>query len=563
MQFQRIQYNRDTKHTSGKRCVMKKLLCIIIVSLMILASSTYVANAKSVLISYEKPQDALLIEQKLANTSYELLQATQLITANITAEKRVQLEQLPIHLTIEDDQPMNILQEPSTSLWNIQKLAVPTAWSGNFTGKGVKIAVIDTGINEIPALANVKKRVSFVKDDPTTPINEADNIDRGYNDQGHGTLVASIIGSQANIQIPVQGIAPNAELYALKYADGTQGGVASTIVKAINWSIENNMDIINISSGLKTDVSALHKAIKQAVSKGILIVASAGNDGQSEKSRFPARYTEVISVGSINKYGDISSFSNNLKGINFVAPGEEILAFNQLGKVKAVNGTSFSAPHITALLALYKERFPYSSSEMLLQYLKKSANEAQIPRFSAPAFKELSSSVKVEKKTVKDHQIELKINYSALKAQEQAVILVDRKIIAYTTASSYRLTKLTSNKKHKIEVLLLNAIGNWSASSSVTIKTLKDITAPSAPNNFSATVRADGIVQLIWKQKKTADFSKTIIYENGVKVATTTTTSYVKNAPLKLKKHYQYKIISVDTSGNRSKAKELSITRYK
>lgn len=543
---------------------MKKWLCAITCSLTILSTPSLIADAETVLISYENPQDTKTLEQILENSSYELFPTPQLMTATVSAETKAALEKLPLQVTIEEDEHMTVLEEKSAaSLWNIQALSIPIAWNKNYTGKGVKIAVIDTGINAVASLPNVKKRVSFVKDDPKTAINESDNVDRGYNDQGHGTLVASIIGSQMHTQMMVQGVAPNAEIYALKYADGTQGGVASKIVKAINWSIENDMDIINISSGLKTDLTALHKVIKEATAKGILVVASAGNDGQSEKTRFPARYSEVISVGSINKYGDLSSFSNNMNGINFVAPGEEILAINRLGQVHTVNGTSFSAPHITALLALYKERFPYSKTKTILNYVKKSAKQTNIPRFDVPAFKRVESTVSVTKKTVKDHQINVNLNYSALSPQEQAVILVDKKIIGYTTANQYSLKNLSANKKHQIEVRQLDAFGNWSEASTLMVKTLKDVTPPAAPTDFEAIIQNEGHVKLAWKQKMPADFAKTTIYENGVKLATTTEKSYTPKKTLKLNTHYTYKIVAVDTTGNRSKAKELSIIRYK
>ncbi|MBQ0141047.1 MAG: S8 family serine peptidase [Kurthia sp.] len=545
---------------------MKKWLAIAALSITFCYVNTIQANAQEeVLISYENEQDGQLIEENLASGSYEVLPAVNTIKAVISSEEKATLHALPIHMNIDTDERVTTLdnKNPTLTGWNLQTLDIPKAWTQNYTGKGVKIAIIDTGVNAISALPNIKKRVSFVEDAPYTAINEADNRDRGYSNQGHGTSVASIIASNQSGHSAVQGIAPNAELYALKYADGTKSGVASSIVKAINWSIENQMDIINISSGLTTDVKALHQAVKAAHAKGIFIVASAGNDGQFKKTRFPARYAEVISVGSVNKYGDLSSFSNNLNGINFAAPGEGVQTLSQSGKIRTVNGTSFSAPHVTGLLALYKERFPYSKAGSILKSLKSSTSTDLVPHFKAPEFHTITDSVTVESKKVTDHQVNLKLNYSSLTNKKQAVILLNNQIIGYSKATSYHLKKLAADKKQKIEVRLIDETGNWSEPSAVTVKTAKDVTAPNAPSDFQAKLSNDGHVLLKWAQKKPGDFAKTIIYENNVKIGTTTSTMYQSKHTLKINKHYNYKLVTVDTTGNRSNAKNLTITRYK
>lgn len=545
---------------------MKKWLVAIALSITCCYMSAPEVHAQEdVLISYHSSQDRQLIEEVLAMDAYESWVAVNTIKATLSSEKIAKLKALPIDVQIDSDEVISALSNTQTTstLWNLKKLNISTAWLQNYTGKGVKIAVIDTGINNISALPHVKKRVSFVTDDPATTINEADHIDRGYNGQGHGTSVASIIAGQANGQSVMRGIAPEAELYALKYADGTKSGLASAIIKSINWAIEHKMDIINISSGLTTDVHALHQAVKNAHAKGIFIIASAGNDGQFNKARYPARYAEVISVGSINKYGDLSSFSNNMSGINFAAPGEEILALNQEGKSRTVNGTSFSAPHITGLLALYKERFPYSKPSSLLNYMKKSAASDFVPHFQAPAYQAIKDKVSVRKTKVTDHQVDLKLTYPSTAKNVQAVILLNNQIVGYTKASSYRLSNLRANSKQKIEVRLIDSIGNWSKATSLTIQTAKDTTAPDAPSKFQAKINTNGTVRLSWVQKKTGDFDKTLIYENGVKVASTASTTYQLNKVLKINKHYTYKLVTIDTTGNRSKAKKLTVTRYK
>lgn len=132
-----------------------------------------------------------------------------------------------------------------TSYWNLNYVKAPYFWRNGYLGKGVKVAMIDTGINNVPDLKNVVKRISFVKDNPKTKtIDESDVWDRGNYGEGHGTSVAAVIGAQIggktfNTSISdIIGVAPNVRLYSLKYADGTKDGTVGEIITAINWSIK-------------------------------------------------------------------------------------------------------------------------------------------------------------------------------------------------------------------------------------------------------------------------------------------------------------------------------------
>lgn len=543
---------------------MKKWLLSIAISLTAIAMTTIDAEAKNVLITYEKPQDLLLIKQALPHIEYDDLSGLKLLTADVSSEELQKLKNLPLDLTIESDEGVEHLQDNPivTPLWNLQALKVGNAWNQQYTGKDIKVAVIDTGINTISGLPNVKNRVSFATDDKKTTINEADLIDRGHNGRGHGTMVASIIAGQALAKHQFSGVAPNAELYAVKYADGTKNGVASGLIKSINWSIEQNMDIINISSGLTVDLKSLHNVIKKAANQGILIIASAGNDGQDAKLRYPANYPEVISVGSINKYMDISSFSNSADAADFTAPGEEVTALTNSGIIGLANGTSFSAPHITGLFALYKERYPFSSRQELVNFMLNTKSSGKTPQFKVKNYEEIMQTMPVSVRAIKDHQADLVIDSKVLQNGEKVVILLDNKIVNYTTKSSYRLTNLLENKEHEATVRIVDNNGNWSKATTQQFKTLKDVTAPPRVSKLQASILTNGVVSLSWKQTKPSDFSHTIIYENNVKLATTSNKSYVTTNSIKVKKRYSYKIITVDKSGNRSKARTVSITRY-
>lgn len=522
-------------------------------------------QAQSVLITYNNEQELQEINTVLStNSSFEVLEGVSVITANVTDDELIELNALSPQLNIEQDLPIELLDEQlatsetSTTPWNLQTLNVWNAWDNNYTGKNVKVAIIDTGINKIDPLTTVKKSLSFNTDVESTKINEADLVDRGHENMGHGTSVASIISSKAEDN-SVQGIASDVELYSLKYTDGTKKGELSNLVKAINWAIENQMDIINISSGLTSDVSSLHNAVKKAVNKNILVVASAGNDGQLTPAIYPARYEEVISVGAINKYMDISSFSNAAEAVTFTAPGESIATYSQAGNPIVVSGTSFAAPHITAFLAILKERYPYSTSEFIV----KKAQE-QVKNNNTPYFK-LTQPVLVNDKPTASI-VKLQAHQAALSMvtenSQELLISLNGQFITRTTKNTFTFKNLKANQNYAVTIRALNAKGDWSNESKVTFKTKQDVTPPQAPSNLSAFIMSSGKITLNWQQIQPSDFSKTIIYENGVKIATTKNKTFT-TSKLKKNQQYEYKVVSVDTTGNRSTAKKIKVILYK
>ncbi|MCK9910144.1 S8 family serine peptidase, partial [Microbacteriaceae bacterium K1510] len=110
------------------------------------------------------------------------------------------------------------------------------------------------------------------------------------------------------------------------------------------------MNIINMSFGMPQYSEALSRMVKRASSQGIVMVASAGNNGAAVE--FPARYPGVIGVGALNENGKLADFSSRGKGLNVAAPGVNILSTWPGNQFKTLNGTSMAAPHITGLTAL-------------------------------------------------------------------------------------------------------------------------------------------------------------------------------------------------------------------
>ncbi|HEY0829392.1 MAG TPA: S8 family peptidase, partial [Bacilli bacterium] len=206
----------------------------------------------------------------------------------------------------------------------------------------IRIGVVDTGVDFghpdlRPCLAhgiNLLKRNALPHDD-----------------NGHGTHITGTIAA-FNQRHGIMGVAPRATVYPVKAFD--RHGIAhiSDIILGIHWCIDNRMDIINMSFGMKTRNTLLLQAIRHAYRAGILVVASSGNDGITKAIDYPARFLQTISVGATSRNKTISSFSNRGKGIDIFAPGERIYSTWLGGRYNELSGTSMAASHVTGTLAL-------------------------------------------------------------------------------------------------------------------------------------------------------------------------------------------------------------------
>lgn len=236
---------------------------------------------------------------------------------------------------------------------------------------------MDTGIIDHPDLkVNIKGGINF------TTSNPKDYVDR----QGHGTHVAGIIAAEDNA-IGVIGVAPKAEIYAVKVLGDQGHGSFDMIVKGIDWAVDNKMDIISMSLGSSASSTQIHEAVKRAYKKNITVVAAAGNDGDEYDDNdmgYPARYPETIAVGSINKYMKRSWFSSDGEELDIMAPGEEIYSTYLKNEYAILSGTSMATPFITGILALLisehrkskSKKTPIDTPEQIREHLIRTADDA-------------------------------------------------------------------------------------------------------------------------------------------------------------------------------------------
>lgn len=235
------------------------------------------------------------------------------------------------------------------------------------TGKGVKLALIDSGVSFKQEI-NVKKGVNVL--DPK----------RSYQDNhGHGTHLAGIL---TNKDI---GVAPNIDLYVIKALDNNLNGDINNVIEAVNYSIEEKVDIILMSFGTLKYSKKLESVINRALRNNIVVISSVGNYGLQEKSDilYPAKFEGVIAVGALNMNGDIWKGTTVGNGLNVLLPGQYIKSYSKDGSFLYSSGTSMAAAYMAGLAALFFEEYSsYNKSTISKKIWKKIKNLDKINGYS-------------------------------------------------------------------------------------------------------------------------------------------------------------------------------------
>ncbi|MGP7816768.1 S8 family serine peptidase [Niallia sp. 01092] len=203
----------------------------------------------------------------------------------------------------------------------------------------IKIAILDSGIN---------RNHEAIKAQVKKTYNATNGQKKTYDSFGHGTAIAGIIAAKPNKE-NVIGIFPSAHLYDVQVLDKNGSGKIEDVVKGIRWSIEQKVDIINISFGFQKNSEVLEKAINDALEKGIIIVAAAGNTF-GLYTDYPAKYPGVISISAVDKEFNHYSLAATGK-INLVAPGVDIPIIGRIRGKNIVSGTSFATAYATGIIA--------------------------------------------------------------------------------------------------------------------------------------------------------------------------------------------------------------------
>ena len=227
--------------------------------------------------------------------------------------------------------------------WGMTTVYAPEAWKVTQGSSSVKIAILDTGIDQNhPDLSSkIVAQKNFTG--KGTP-------DDRY---GHGTHVAGIAAAITNNGIGVAGLGYNSSLMNGKVLSDSGSGYYSWIASGITWATDNDAKVINMSLGGTAADSTLASAVDYAWSKGVVVVAAAGNNGNSLPF-YPAAYDNCIAVGATDRKDAKASFSNYGSWVDVAAPGVDIYSTYNKGDYDyiSMSGTSMASPHVAGLAAL-------------------------------------------------------------------------------------------------------------------------------------------------------------------------------------------------------------------
>ncbi|GHF64576.1 hypothetical protein HNQ07_004674 [Deinococcus metalli] len=270
-------------------------------------------------------------------------------------------------------------------LWNMIKLSEAQSLVPEL-GSGIKVAVIDSGIDLNHPAFNGKLDTSNAKDyidGDGVPQEVNANTTGGYSDgYGHGTAAASVL-----LQV-----APKVTILPIRALDANGLGDTSTIASAVDYAVSKGARVINLSLGSTTYSDALNTSIKNAVSKGVAVICAAGNSGDT-RVLYPAYSADTtgivgngsVGVGSVSSTFLKSSFSTYGPNLEMTAPGENVIAAFPGSQTVSVTGTSFSTPVVSGIVALALSTgmnvSTASSLNTLLTNLNKTATPASDPSY--------------------------------------------------------------------------------------------------------------------------------------------------------------------------------------
>lgn len=249
--------------------------------------------------------------------------------------------------------------------WHLPKVSAPSAWNVTTGSTNVILAVVDTGVDLAhPDLAGrLLPGYNFVS-------NTSDPTD----DNGHGTAVSGTAAATGNNGVGVAGLAWNCQILPVKVLDASGSGSYSAVAQGITYAADHGARIINLSLGGPSASSTLQSAIDYAWSKGVVVIAAAGNNGNSQPS-YPGACNHVIAVSALQSNDTLPSWSSYGSYVSLAAPGVGIWTCCTNATYVSWSGTSFSSPIVAGVATLVASVNPALSNAQITSILKSTATD--------------------------------------------------------------------------------------------------------------------------------------------------------------------------------------------
>ncbi|MFZ5826231.1 MAG: S8 family serine peptidase [Bacillota bacterium] len=299
------------------------LLAVLVVTAQVVAASSPKASSKAYLVGFRSGHSA----QGLAISGVQVKQEWQALGAALVEATEAGLAQLRAHggvAYVEEDRPvyaLGLYNDSGEYPWGVQAVKAQEAWALGATGAGIRVCVLDTGIDfNHPEF--YKNGVSIIKGSKNFVSDGHATAQDGH---GHGTHVAGTIAAQLN-GTGVVGVAPDVELYIARVLGDDGSGTTSGVINGLNWCLDTaKAHVSNLSLGSSRGSKTEQNAFDNAYNKGMLSIAASGNDG-TNRIGYPAKYSSVVAVGAVDNNLTLASFSNYGREQELVGPGVSVLS---------------------------------------------------------------------------------------------------------------------------------------------------------------------------------------------------------------------------------------------
>ncbi|MBN1367165.1 MAG: S8 family serine peptidase [Dehalococcoidales bacterium] len=353
-------------------CIIAIVLSILLVPSGVAAASNNGTNTKAnitsenILVKFNSnatPADIALInrqnEGQIIKTLRELGVQVITVPAGKAREKVQAYRANPKVAYAELDYIAQTVDTPNdpylSQQWGLTKVEAAGAWGVTTGNTAIKIAILDTGVDlDHPDLAG--KIVVSTNFTTSTSANDV---------AGHGTHVAGIAAASTNNGTGTAGLGYNSSIMNVKVMGDDGSGYYSWVAQGIIWAADNGANVINMSLGGSAASTTLESAINYAWSKGVVIVAAAGNSGSSAPS-YPAYYSNVIAAAATDSYDRLASYSNYGDWVDVAAPGSGIYSTLINGSYGYATGTSMASPFVAGLAGLVFTRVTDTNNNKLL-----------------------------------------------------------------------------------------------------------------------------------------------------------------------------------------------------
>ncbi|RSL29545.1 peptidase S8/S53 subtilisin kexin sedolisin [Salibacterium salarium] len=330
------------------------------------ASESHQTEDNTYVVGFHDSLDKALIE-KAGGETEDVWERIEAAAVTMTDEKAAWLSSQPEVDYVELDEEVQVNADTDTELrnWGLNRVEATDAWDHDVTGAGVDVAVVDTGIST--------SHPSLDVEDGYSAVSYTDSYD---DDNGHGSHAAGIIAANQP-SAGIVGVAPDADLYAVKVLDEIGSGSLTQVLNGMEWAIDEGVDIINMSFGTLTNSQSMKSMLDAAYDDDIIVAAASGNRGESSESgsrvEFPARFESVVAVGAVDEDNERAYFSATGDSVELAAPGVDIVSSYEGSSFGPLSGTSMATPFVVGGFALMKEAYPEEDAAHIRETLQDEA----------------------------------------------------------------------------------------------------------------------------------------------------------------------------------------------